>query len=76
MTDYIKKPHTTTFTAPTGCEKTHLVLNLIEKEYSKHFDYVIIICPTPRWNKMHHTKDWIRNDDKVWLVVPPKYIIR
>ena len=46
MTDYIKKPHTTIFTGPTGCGKTHLVLDLIEKEYNKHFDYIIIICPT------------------------------
>ena len=38
MTDYIKKPHTTIFTGPTGCAKTQLVLDLIEKEYNKHFD--------------------------------------
>ena len=46
MTDYIKEPHTTRFTGPTGCGKTHLVLDLIEEEYNKHFDYIIIICPT------------------------------
>ena len=34
----------------TGCAKTHLVLELIEKEYKKHFDYIIIICPTLREN--------------------------
>ena len=33
MTDYIKDSHTTIFTGPTGCEKTHLVLDLIEKKY-------------------------------------------
>ena len=31
MTDYLKEPHTTIFTGPTGCGKTHLVLDLIEK---------------------------------------------
>ena len=48
MTDYIKKPHTTIFTGQTGCEKAHLVLDLIEKEHKKHFDYIIIICQTIR----------------------------
>ena len=46
MTGYIKKPHTAIFIAQTGCGKTHLVLELIEKEYNKHFDYIVIICPT------------------------------
>ena len=44
-----------------GCGKTHLVLDLLEKEYNKHFDYIIIICPTLRWNKTY-SKDWIKND--------------
>ena len=39
MTDYIKEPHATIFTGRTKCRKTHLVLDLIEKEYNKHFDY-------------------------------------
>ena len=34
------------------------------------FDYIIIICPTLRWNKTYHSKDWIKNDDKVWLIEP------
>ena len=70
MTGYIKKSHTTIFTSPTGCGKTHLVLDLIEKEYTKHFAYIVIICPTLRWNKTYHFKDWIKNDDKVWLIEP------
>ena len=55
---------------PIDCGKTHLVLDLIEKEYNKHFDYIIITCPTLRWNKTYHTKPWIKIDDKVWLVEP------
>ena len=51
--------HTTIFTGRTGCGKIHLVLYLIEKEYSNHFDYIIIICPTLRWNKAYHSKGWI-----------------
>ena len=70
MSGYIKKTHTTIFTGPTGCVKTQLVLDLIEKGYRKHFDYIIIICPTLRWNKTNHSRDWIKNDNKVWLIEP------
>ena len=65
----MKEPHTTIFTDRTGCGKTHLVLDLIEKEYNNHFDCIIIIRPILRWNKTYY-KDWIKNDDKVWLVKP------
>ena len=71
MTDYIKKPHTSIFIGQTGSGKTHLVLELTEKEYNKHFEYIIIICPTLQENnKTYHTKGWIKNDDNVWLVDP------
>ena len=70
MTTYIKDPHATIFTGPTGYGKSHLVLNLIEKEYSKHFDYIIIICPTLRWKKTYPAKGWIKHDDNVWLIEP------
>ena len=70
MTVYIKEPRKTIITGPTGCGKTHLVLDMIEKKYNKHFDYIIIVCPTLRWNEIYHSKDWIKNDDKVWLAEP------
>ena len=43
---------------------------MIENQYNKHFDYIIIICPTLRENSTYHAKEWIKNDDKVWLVDP------
>ena len=70
MTAYITEPHTTIFTGPPGCEKTHLVLDLIEKKLSKHFDYIITISLTLRWNKTYHSEDCIKNNDKVWLIEP------
>ena len=70
MTGYIKKPHTNIFIGKTGCGKNHLVSELIEKEYKKHFDYIIVICPTLRENETYHAKEWIKNDGKVWLVEP------
>ena len=68
MTGYIKKPHTAIFIGQTRCGKTLLVLGLIEKEYKKHFDYIVIICPILRENSTYHAEEWIKNDDKVWLV--------
>ena len=64
MTDYIKELHKTIFISPTGCGKT-LVLDLIEKEYNKHFDYIIIIYPKLRWNETYRAKDWIKTDEMV-----------
>ena len=42
VTGYLKKPHTSIFIGQTSCGKTQLVLELIEKEYNKHFDYIVI----------------------------------
>ena len=70
MTGYIKKPHTSIFIGQTGCGKTHLVLELCEKEYNKHFDCIIIICPTLRDNVTYLSRDWVKKDYKVWLVDP------
>ena len=43
---------------------------MVEKEYNKHFDYIIIICPTVQENVTYHTKEWIKKDDNVWLINP------
>ena len=51
-------------------ETPHLVIDLIEKECKKHFDFIIIICPTLQENDTYHAKEWIKNDDKVWFVDP------
>ena len=68
MTNYTKDSHAAIFTDPTGCGKSNLFLDLIEKEYNKNVDYIMIICPTLRLNKTYHTKGWIRHDDNVWLI--------
>ena len=49
----LKKPYMALIVAPTGVGKTHLALDLLEKEYLNHFDYVIIICPTLRYNETY-----------------------
>ena len=65
MTGYIKQTHLALFTGQTKYGETHLVLGLIEKEYNKDFDFIIIIRPTFRENSTYHAKEWIKNDDKV-----------
>lgn len=68
MTDHIKDLLTATFTIPTGCERIHRVLHLIEKEYNKHFDSIIIICIMLWWDKTTHAKvGWIKQCYNVWL---------
>ena len=67
---FIKKPHSVIFIGQTGCGKTHLILELIEKEYNKRFDYIVIIYPTLRENDTYHAKVWIKNDYNVWIVDP------
>ena len=31
--------------APTGVGKMHLALDLLEREYLNHFDYVVVLHP-------------------------------
>ena len=56
MTFFIKDPHKTIFTGPMGYEKSKFVLDMIEKGYNKHLDYIIIIFSTLRWNKKYHAR--------------------
>ena len=70
MTNYVKVPCTVLFSGPTNCGKTQLVLDLIENEYRNHFDNIIIICSTVRWNKTYLTRRWLWSDDSVFLIEP------
>ena len=72
MTGYIKEPHTSILIGQTNCGKTHLILDLIENQYNKHFDYIIITCPMLRDNATYLSRNWVKNDDQVWLVEPTK----
>ena len=46
----MKEPHTALFAAQTGVGKTHLALDLLEKECKNYFDF-IIICPMLKHNE-------------------------
>ena len=70
MTTYVIEPHTAIFTGPTGCGKTQRALDLIETEYNQHFENVIILCPTLRWNKTYLERGYIWKDDDVYPIEP------
>ena len=70
--DFVKEPHTAIFSGPTSCGKTQLVLDLIENEYRAHFDNIVILCPTLRWNKTYLGRSWVWKDDYVFCIEPNK----
>ena len=61
----MKEPHTALFVDPTGVGKTHLALSLLETEYRNHFDFIVIICPTLRYNSAYKNRSWVWNDPDV-----------
>ena len=67
---YVQEAHTALFSGPTNSGKTKKVLNLIEQEYRDHFENIIILCPTIRWNETYRTTPWIRIDDGIFIIEP------
>ena len=66
----MKELHTALFIAPTGVGKTHLALSLLENEYRNHFDFIVIICPTLRYNSTYKSRSWVWNDPYVIPIKP------
>ena len=63
---YVKDPHTAIFSGPTSCGKTQKVLDLLEQEYKGHFENIVILCPTLRWNKTYLDRAWVLDDNYVF----------
>ena len=70
----MKELHTALFVAPTGVGKTHLALSLLEAEYRNHFDFIVIICPTLRYNSTYKNRSWVRNDPDVIPMEPGNHL--
>ena len=66
----MKEPQIAFFLAPTGVGKTHLALSLLETEYKNHFNFMVIICPTLRYNSMYKNRSWVWNDPDVIPIEP------
>ena len=58
------------FVAPTGVGKTHSALSLLENEYRNDFDFIVIICPTLRYNSTYKNRSWFWNDPDVISIEP------
>ena len=67
---FMKEPHTALFIAPTGVGKTHLALSLLENEYRNHFNFIVIICPTLRYNSTYKSQGRVWNDPDVIPIEP------
>ena len=52
---FIKKAHAAIICGATDCGKTEFTINLLETEYKQLFKYIIIICPTWRYNQTYLT---------------------
>ena len=66
----MKELHTALFVAPTGVGKMQLALSLLENEYNNHFDFIVIICPTLRYNSTYKSQGSVWNDPELILEEP------
>ena len=46
------------------------MLDLLENDYKGHFEYIVILCPTLRYNKTYLARSWIKEDYRIFLVKP------
>ena len=53
----------------TACGKTHYLLDMLEKEYENHYDYIFIVCPTLEDNKTYQQWKYLTNPDVYELPV-------
>ena len=68
------EPHIALFVALPEAGKTHLVLNLIKREYLDHFDFVIIFCPTLKHNETYYQWKWFWTDSYVIPTEPGNHL--
>ena len=54
-----------------ACGKTSYLLEMLEKNYKNHFDYIILICPTFDCNKSY--QEWKYINDPDFLTIQCKH---
>ena len=47
----------------TNCGKTFYLLNMLETQFNKNFDHIILICPTFSWNETYQQWKYINDSD-------------
>ncbi len=65
---YVETPFNMMIVGMTGCGKTYYLLEMIEKEYFRHFEYIFLICPTYNWNKTY--QEWEYKDSERFYPIP------
>ena len=63
-----KCPHSAMFVGVKACGKTEFLPCLLETEYKKDFEFIVIMCPTILDNKTYLSRKWILDDKNVFIV--------
>ena len=69
---FIKKPHSAIICGATNCGKIEFTLHLPETKYKDFFKYIVIVCPTWRYNQTYLKRTWLFNDPEHVFLVDPK----
>jgi hypothetical protein len=74
---FVNKAHSAIICGATGSGKSEYVLDLLEGDYHHFFTYIIIVCPTWRYNKAYLNRKWLFNDpEHIFLVDPSELLPR
>ena len=52
----------------TACGKTKYLLDMLERDYMSHFQYIFLICPTFENNTTY--RRWLYESDEDYIVIP------
>jgi hypothetical protein len=67
---YPRDAHSAIICGSTGCGKTEFVLDLLQGPYRDVFRYIVILCPTLRYNKAYRNRPWVWRDRRIFVVNP------
>ena len=62
--------HSAIICGQTGCGKTVFILDLLEGRYRGVFEHIVILCPTVKYNQAYHSREWVWNDDEIYIIDP------
>jgi len=70
MLNVVKIPTTALFIGPPGVGKSHLICQLLQKEYLPHFQHIIFICPTICINSTYINSKFIWSNENIYTIRP------
>ena len=69
---YCDVPFNMLISGMTDCGKTYYVLDLLEHDFMKTFDYIVIFCPSIEMNKTYKDRKWVEHDKYIYVYPPDK----